>query len=472
MNWRAPEYADAPALLQSPRMGDEQRASAAREEPAGLTPRSTIRGSFRAPGSKSLAQRALLIAGLCDGETRIAGLPNGADVAAAVRVLGQVGASPRQLAPAALAVRGRPPSLHSSWHCDRPLEVGESGTLARFVLAILGFCGQPGGRESVRATGTLAARSSAPLLDALERGGVSFARRAWPIELTPIGPPSSVVLRDPCSSQEASALAIALCAWPDENELRIEGELPSRPYFEMTLRVLEHFGARVRRSADAVSETLLLRGPLRAPPDPFAIEPDASLAAVALAAGCLSGGEVAATGFGSTSLQGDVAIVEHLRAFGCRALARGGALVASGFPQHGAQLDLGRQPDLAPVLAIVAAGAALLSTGGESVLRGLETLPGKESSRIAVLAEGLRRAGWRARESERELWIGAPDFERLTAPIELDPHGDHRMVFAFALLGLLRPGVRVLDSSCVAKSWPGFWRDLGALDCRAAANLG
>lgn len=435
----------------------------------GLAPQGRVHGEFRASGSKSIAQRALVLASLAQGETRIAGLPPGEDVRAALALLRAVGVEVRELAPAAVAVRGAPPGPHRGWRAAQPLELHESGTLARFALAVAGLCGRCEDHFELRASGSLARRRSDALVHALEEAGVRFESRPWPARISPIGPPPSVHLRAPRSSQEASALALALCAWPDESELAIHGALPSEPYFEMTLRMLAQFGARIERS-DAV---LRLRGPLRAPEAPIAIEPDASAAAVALAAACLGGGDVIASGLAPNALQGDVRIVEHLRAFGCRAVFARHGIVAAGYPQRAAHVELAGEPDLAPVLAAIAAGAALVDPHASSLLTGLGTLPGKESSRIETLARGLRTAGWSAEAGPDWLRIGAGEYRggpHVPAEVELDPHGDHRMAFAFALLGLVRPGVLVRDPDCVAKSWPSFWRDLAALGARTVAR--
>lgn len=428
----------------------------------GLRPGGAVRGSFRAPGSKSIAQRALVIASLAEGETRIAGLPASNDVERARALLEAAGVGIDPLAPAAVRVRGRPPGPHRGWTATRRVEAGESGTLARFALAAFALCGRAGERVELDAAGTLRGRRTDALLEALELSGVRFDAREWPIAFRSLGPPSRVELREPRSSQEASALAIALAAWPDEIELAIRGSVPSRPYFEMTLAMLRRFSARIERRAEPGGETLAIRGPLRAPAEPLAIEPDASLAAVALAAACLGGGEVLATGLGRDSQQGDVAIVEILRAFGSRALFAREGIVASGFPQRGVELDLSSTPDLAPVAAALAAGAALVSHE-RSVLRGLDTLPGKESSRIEVLGRGLSLAGWPCRATGSELAILAPLAALARDPVALDPRGDHRMAFAFALLGLIRAGIDVLAPDCVAKSWPSFWSDLDEL---------
>jgi 3-phosphoshikimate 1-carboxyvinyltransferase len=430
----------------------------------GLRPGPALRGEFRAPGSKSIAQRALVIAGLCAEPVRIAGLPEGEDVRAACELLRAVGVEVKRLAPAAVRVHGVPPGPHRGWLAREPIALGESGTLARFALAATGLCGRAEQRVELAARGTLARRASRPLLRALSDAGVAIERDTWPIVLRPIGPPSELRLVHPASSQEVSALCIALAAWPDEIRLEVDGAIPSRPYATMTTRLLERFGARIESRERTGGTSFTIRGPLRAPSEPIAIEPDASLAAVALAGACLSGGEVLCHGLALDSLQGDARMVEHLRAFGCRAVAQRDGLVASGFPQHGARVDCSDTPDLAPVLAIVAAGAALVADESQSVseLTGLETLPGKESSRIEVLARGLREAGWSVEASSNSLRIGRRASSSATRVV-LDPSGDHRMAFAFALLGLLRDGVEVAHPECVAKSWPSFWDDIARL---------
>jgi 3-phosphoshikimate 1-carboxyvinyltransferase len=227
----------------------------------------------------------------------------------------------------------------------------------------------------------------------------------------------------------------------------------------MTAAVLAQFGARVTHEG----AEWCARGPLVAPEATLEIETDASGAAVALAAGCLSGGEVRVPGFAETSWQGDLRIVEHLRAFGCDVERVAGELRARGAPSRAAELDLSGEPDLCPVLAAVAGAFALRGGAGRTRLSGLETLNGKESRRIEVLAGGLRALGLDVFESGSRLEIGAGRGRAAdTQPLVLDPHGDHRMAFAFALLGLVRANLSVSNAACVAKSWPEFWEAYGA----------
>jgi len=239
----------------------------------------------------------------------------------------------------------------------------------------------------------------------------------------------------------------------------VQGALPSRPYVELTIALLRRFGVEV-------SSTFELRGGLRPPEDPLAVEPDASSAAVVLAAGCLSGGSVEVRALGSGSIQGDVRVIEHLGRFGCVAEALPDRLRAQGRPQREVILDLSGEPDLAPVLAAVAAAYAWAG-GAPSLLSGLGTLQHKESPRLEVLAQGFETAGIACESGPDFLRIG-PRRAGDVREVVLDPHGDHRMAFAFALLGLVRPGVCVRDARCVDKSWPNFWSELQRLGAEVA----
>ena len=325
--------------------------------------------------------------------------------------------------------------------------------------------------------GSLLRRASAPLFDALARADVELEwpepsrRGGWPARVRAIGPPSRLRLERPASSQEASALLVALSAWPGEGELEVEGAIPSRPYVEMTCRVLAEFGARVRVEDRTGGARFAVKGPLVAPEEPIVIEPDASSAAVALAAACLSGGRVVVPGLRADSAQPDARVIGHLERFGCRAGAGEEGLWAEGFPSRGAELDLSEAPDLAPVLAAIA-GAAAIRAGGRSRLAGLATLPGKESSRIEVLARGLSALGLEVEPEADSLSIASGRASSPGGEVVLDPKGDHRMVFAFALLGLVRGNVWVADPGCAAKSWPGFWEDLERLGARVERREG
>lgn len=439
----------------------------ARAEPVGLAPDSCVRGRFRPGGSKSLAQRALLVSAVARGTSAIEGLSAAADVRAALGLLEALGVGCEREG-TRVRVTGIPPGPGSGLAPGGRVSVEESGTLARLATALLALASRSGSRWTIAASGSLLFRRSLPLFETLAAAGVELARKnlpgTWPVELVAAAPPAELELVGPVSSQEVSGLLLALAAHEGERGLCVRGAIPSAPYLGMTVRLLEAFGASIAREAGgADSQRFRVRGPLAAPCAPLVLEPDASSAAVALAAACLSGGELLVPDLGRESPQGDVRIVEHLAAFGCEARFDPEGLSARGFPARGAELDLAGEPDLAPVLCAVAAGAALRA-GAESVLRGLATLPGKESDRLSVLAEGLRALGLEVEAGADSLRI-APG-EATPAPVLLDPRGDHRMAFAFALLGCLRRDVLVRDPDCVAKSWSTFWSDLEGLGAR------
>ncbi len=353
--------------------------------------------------------------------------------------------------------------------------MGESGTLARLASGLIGL-GSGRGECTLVPAGSLRGRRSAALFRTLEAAGVGLVFGdsdpaagfgTWPVRLRPMGPPATLRLVAPASSQEVSALLFGTAAHAGETLVEVEGLIPSEPYVELSRAALAAFGASVERVTADGRTNYTVRGPLQAPEQPLTVEVDASLAGVVLAAACLTEQRVRVRGVGGASAQGDVRMVEHLRAFGCVAGASVDgplqSLVACGPASRAADLDLTGEPDLAPPLAIVAADAAR-RLGATSRLRGLGTLPGKESDRIEVLRTGLERAGF-AVDATRDALTIAPGAAPPAgaAALLLDPACDHRMAFAFGLLGLIDARVYVTEPGCVAKSWPGFWTALQPL---------
>ncbi|MEM9380832.1 MAG: hypothetical protein AAGB93_12840 [Planctomycetota bacterium] len=487
----APRPSDSGPPEQPPPGADGGNGRVDTPSAAGFQVGAGVHGEVRVPASKSIAQRALAAASVARGTSEILGLPGSDDVVAGLRSARAFGANfpsdgkRDDLLATALMRRsglgrltGVPPGRQEGPRPWCKIPVGESGTSARLFTALAALARPAGSGAEVVPDGSLARRSSPALFRSLRRAGVGVehggVEDGWPVLLTAAAPPEVLDLEAPSSSQEVSALLLALAVHSGERRLRVVGRVPSRGYVDVTRAVLGAFGASVRSEpmasdhADGEGVLFTVRGPLTPPPDPLHCESDASSAAVALAAGVLSGGsEVVVRGVGTASRQPDAAVVGALVAFGCDTgdsdVER---LVARGTPTCGARIDCSTTPDLAPVLAAVGAYAAR-KAGQESELFGLETLPGKESSRIEVLAEGLRRIGLTVAHDDRSLRI-APGDRSAGDAVDLDPHGDHRMAFCFALLSLFEPGVRTLEPGCVGKSWPSFWTDL----VRAGANLG
>jgi len=440
----------------------------------GLTPGSQIGGKFRPEGSKSLAQRFLVASSLADGETKLGHLPNAADVSAAHALIDAC-AIKTTTTKGVLRITGRPPS-RGSWQPSAPLVVGESGTLARFAAGVLGLTTPEGTVAQLIPEGTLARRQSVSLFRALAGAGVGCEfdgiEGGFSVRLRSAKPPTDVFLEEPGSSQDVSALLFALASQEGRCHLHVRGDVPSMPYVEMTAKIIESFGARIQLWNNSEGVLISIEGPMTPPEELIEIEPDASSAGTALVAACISGGELEIEGLGEGSVQGDIRVIEHLKAFGCEAGIEENRMWAKGMPKEGAEVDFSREPDLAPAVVALAASIAL-SDGGESRLRGLHTLPGKESDRIRMMARGLRQIGLSAEAGADSLLVGPPRpgfADEFAPPVHLDPQGDHRMAFSFALFGLLREEIYVTDSACVSKSWPGFWQDLEALGATTIQN--
>ncbi|MDF1837262.1 MAG: hypothetical protein P1V35_05295 [Planctomycetota bacterium] len=417
------------------------------------------------PISKSLLQRALLGAAWVGGPVRLdfpvdPGVPGsqGADVAGLILALG------------ALGLEIHPGPAHSNhWDLVAPgfgvlghttVALGESGTAARICTAALAFAGASDSRRNLAVSGTLQHRVSPPLMAALERSGCRvFAPGpgTWPLEVTSVPMPKELVIEDPVSSQEVSALLYAL-AFGGGGRLVVDGPIPSEPYVQMTIGTLAAFGCPIRMGGNSVFEC----DPRESTARPnLQIESDASSAAVVWVGGVLSGREVSVIGIPERSCQGDVSMLDILTQLGVgvRFEASSGWSVG-GIPDRGVQVDLKNAPDLAPPLVALAAGLALGHFGGShsSRITGLGTLQGKESPRLQVLGQALVDIGIPAEWTEDSLQI--PKGRAVSTPVELDARGDHRMAFAFALMSLVVPSIDVVDRGCVSKSWPRFWEDM------------
>ncbi|MFT7541777.1 MAG: 3-phosphoshikimate 1-carboxyvinyltransferase, partial [Gammaproteobacteria bacterium] len=389
------------------------------------------------PFSKSLLQRALLAAAWGGGETQLhfpsdPGLPGsqGADVADLILALGALG-----LCIYPQPVESSPPHI---WCLRAPgfrslgtvtLALGESGTAARFCTAALAFAGVPGSVRTVAVSGTMGARKSPPLLTSLRAAGVSMQSAgpgSWPLTLKSIPMPQELVIKNPVSSQEVSALLFAL-AFQGGQRLIVRGAIPSLPYVELTRAVLASFGVQfeVHRGAEVCFEKSIPDiGPFRVNdviPHELTIEADASSAAVAWAAGILAHTPVAVSGFARVPLQGDAQILQLLRSAGAHCHeADAGRWQVQGQISSGWQANLEQTPDLAPPLVALAAALAVghFGTSQPSRFTGLGTLHGTESPRLEVLGRALQQVGIAAQWGAD--WLEIPVGTATTEPVVLD----------------------------------------------------
>ena len=251
------------------------------------------------------------------------------------------------------------------------------------------------------------------------------------------------------SSQFISALLIAGPLFPNGAQVHVDGAQVSAGYVTMTSAVMAKFGIR-----PAIYPATYAVGPGTYKPADVAIEPDASAASYFFAAAALTGGEVRIDGLGAASVQADLRLVRILESMGAEVDMDFRSTTVRGGPLHGVDVDMSDCSDMVPTLAVVAAVADTPTR-----IRGVGFIREKETDRIAVTARELRKCGVVVGEHSDGLTIH-PGPRR---GVLIDPEGDHRMAMAFAVLGLVTPGIEIGDPTCVAKTFPRFFEVLEEL---------
>ncbi len=430
------------------------------------------------PGSKSLTNRALLLAALAEGGSTIRRALIAEDTEKMMAALRLLGATVT-VGEGAVRVEG----CGGRW---RPAEgsaagmfvdSGDSGTTARFLAAAAMLSPIPlivdGSRQQ-------RARPLGELGSALESLGAKvmyFSRPGYPpVKVTAPGElprGARVELGTTASSQFVSGLLLAAPFLPGGLTVVLEGEITSASYVRMTLGLLDQLGARVRTSEDLRVMRVSPAEDASGLPLGFAytVEPDASSAAYFWGAAAICPGSVCRVpGLDGSSLQGDAGLIDVLARMGAMAIRDEGGramLGVRGLPRlDPVMADMSDMPDAALTLAAVACFAK-----GRSVLRGLKTLRLKESDRIQALQSELSKVGVRVDVSV----LGDKDAITVTPPeggidcskgvgrVVFETYRDHRMAMALALIGLRRPNVWIKDPSCVAKTFPGFWSSWAGL---------
>jgi len=404
----------------------------------------------RVPGSKSVTNRALLLAGLAAGRSVLRGALEAGDTDAFAAGLRSLGVAVERSGDEVVVIGagGRFPAAEADVFC------AEAGTAARFLLAA---AAADEGVYHFDAAPQLRRRPLGLLLQALRAQGARTEpddAGALPLTLRAGGlAGGSLRLPGDTSSQFVSALLMAAPLGRGPLDLRVDG-LVSRPYVTMTLRMMQSFGAGATSgsSADAGRATgdsyVVTPGAYAA--REYDVEPDASTASYFFAAAAATGGRVKVLGLHRAgALQGDVAFLDVLECMGCTVTDEpDGVLVAGPAALAGLTVDMADISDTFMTLAAIAPLATSPVT-----ITGIGNVRLKESDRIAAMEENLGRTGVKTESGPDSLRVfpGAPRGARI------DPHGDHRIAMAFSVLGLRAPGMVVEDPGCVAKTCPGFF---------------
>ncbi|MCG6964326.1 MAG: 3-phosphoshikimate 1-carboxyvinyltransferase [Acidobacteria bacterium] len=396
------------------------------------------------PASKSLTNRALVVAAAAGGGT----------------ITSPLDCDDTRLLAGALTACGWEVEWRGGTVCvgaravpaDRvAVDLGNSGTGSRLLLGLLAASG---GETVIDGTGRLRERPMAPLISALARLGadveVSPGDRLPALVRGRRLPGGRLTLDPGPSSQFVSALLVAAPLMAHGLWLELEGAIPSRPYLALTRDVLAAFGGNVRADAELRSWQV---SPGSLGPAELRVEGDWSAAAFFLVAAAVTGGTVDVDGVDLASSQGDRRIAEILSRAGATIEGRQGGVTCHGPISGTVTADLADAPDLFPALAVAAA-----AVGRGSRLTGLDHLRHKESDRLAVMAENLRRLGAGVVTDETSLTVSMPVAAH-DSPVDVTAAGDHRVAMAMAVAALAAGPVRIDDADCVSKSFPGFWRE-------------
>lgn len=407
----------------------------------------------RIPGSKSITNRALLVAALADGESELTGALHSDDTRYMASALNALGIAVESDEPGErFHVRGGGGTFPAE---QADLFVGNAGTAMRFLTAAL-----PLGRGTFRIDGIprMRQRPIAPLLDALNALGADAVSEAGtgcpPVVVRANGLRGGrAAMAGDQSSQFFSALLLAAPYAEQGVELEVIGDLVSKPYMTMTAAVMRDFGVEVELDTDTWRCFRVAPGQ-RYTGRAYHVEPDASNASYFFAAAAVTGGRVRVEGLGARSTQGDLRFIDVLAAMGARVTITDSYVEVIGPPGgklRGVDLDLNAISDTAQTLAAIAPFAE-----GPTRIRGIAHARLKETDRVSALATELRRLGQGVEEHPDGLTIHpAP-----VTPADIHTYDDHRMAMSFSIAALRAPGIRILDPGCVAKTFPDFFTRL------------
>jgi 3-phosphoshikimate 1-carboxyvinyltransferase len=408
--------------------------------------------SVRVPGSKSLTNRALLVAALAEGETRLSNALFSDDshyFAAALQQLGfSIKSDEARLQMTVHGLGGRIPARRAS------LFIGNAGTAARFLTAMLTL---GSGEYILDGDARMRQRPIGDLVAALNQLGAavvpldetSTTQACPPLRISASGLPGGQArVSGSASSQYLSGLLMAAPYARQPVALSLEGELNSKPYVDMTIQVMADFGVQVERQGYDRFTIL----PQHYLPQPeYGIESDASAASYFFAVPAICGGQVQVENITPASHQGDIAFLSILAQMGCTVQTTlAGIAVQAGDSLRGVEVDLRDIPDTAQTLAAIAPFASSPTT-----IRGIASARQKESDRVAATCRELARLGVAVEEHEDGMTI-QPCSHFTSASIQT--YQDHRMAMAFALIGLRVPGVSIQDPGCVSKTFPDYFQ--------------
>ncbi|GIU25581.1 3-phosphoshikimate 1-carboxyvinyltransferase [Shewanella colwelliana] len=419
-----------------------------------LEPISKVQGTINIPGSKSISNRVLLLATLAKGKTKLTNLLDSDDIRYMLASLKQLGVNYRLSEDKTICeLDGIGGAMNAS--DAQTLFLGNAGTAMRPLCAALTL-----GSGTFTLTGEprMEERPIGDLVDALAQLGadVTYLKNPGfpPLTINATGlNGGDVEIAGDLSSQFLTALLMVAPLARSTVNIKIKGELVSKPYIDITIALMAQFGVEVKNHNYERFE--ILSGQAYVSPGTVLVEGDASSASYFLAAGAIKGGEVKVTGVGLKSIQGDVKFADVLAKMGAE-IEWGDDYIISRVAQLKAvDLDMNHIPDAAMTIATTA-----LFAQGTTTLRNIYNWRIKETDRLAAMATELRKVGAIVDEGHDYISV-TPPMAPNTA--DIDTYNDHRMAMCFSMLAFADCGITINDPDCTSKTFPNYFEKFAAL---------
>jgi len=419
-----------------------------------LEPIEKINGEVNLPGSKSLSNRALLLAALATGTTKITNLLQSDDTRHMLNALKQLGIEyTLSNDKTECVVVGNAGPIRSDK--TQELFLGNAGTAMRPLCAALCL-----GEGAYMLTGEprMKERPIGHLVDALREAGAKLSyienESYPPLQIEASGLQGGDVSIDGAiSSQFLTALLMAAPLASDDTHITIIGELVSKPYIDITLHMMKVFGIEVENND---YKTFTVKGgQTYTAVETYMVEGDASSASYFLAAAAIKGGTVKVTGIGKNSIQGDIQFIDVLEKMGAKVEWGDTYVSVTKDSLNAIDMDFNHIPDAAMTIATTA-----LFCEGTTILRNIYNWRVKETDRLYAMATELRKVGATVEEGEDYLKVTPPKHLNHAA---IDTYDDHRMAMCFSLLALDPISVTINEPECTAKTFPTYFEVLASI---------
>lgn len=415
-----------------------------------------IDGEVLLPGSKSLSNRALLIAALAKGETKITNLLVSEDIKHMLNALTSLGIK------YTLSDCGTECIVVGNdgfFNVNKPIELylGNAGTAMRPLCAALAasegefvLTGEPRMKE----------RPIGHLFNALTQLGSDIEylenKDYPPLKIRGKALSGNLVTIDgSISSQFLTAILMITPLLKSDTVIEIEGELVSKPYIDITLNIMSRFGVIVQNND--YKSFVVKGGQQYLSVESYMVEGDASSASYFLAAGAIKGGTITVHGVGKLSVQGDKHFADVLEKMGAEVIWNDEAITVIGKPLKGVDMDMNHIPDAAMTIATTA-----LFAEGTTTIRNIYNWRVKETDRLTAMATELRKVGATVVEGEDYISITPP---KTLTHAEIDTYNDHRVAMCFSLVALSDTPVTINDPKCTAKTFPDYFDKLAQVSC-------